>query len=145
MNDALVTTPENSEQPTTGIGKKVMFVDDDRFLLDMYTLKFSKAGYDVKAIDSTEAALKLITAGYQPDMMLVDLVIPGMDGLQFVERVKKEKLLPTTTILMLTNQGSSEDIARAKSLNVDGYIVKATTIPSEVLKEAEKIWAHKQK
>ncbi|KND48293.1 MAG: sensor histidine kinase/response regulator [Parcubacteria bacterium C7867-002] len=145
MNDAPLTSSSSTEQPTTAAGRKVMFVDDDKFLLDMYTLKFSKAGYDVKAIDSTDAALKLVTAGYQPDVMLVDIVIPGMDGLQFVERIKKEKLLPTTTVIMLTNQGSSEDIARAKSLNVDGYIVKATTIPSEVLKEAEKIWANKKK
>ena len=145
MNDSPLTTSQNAEQITVPVAKKVMFVDDDTFLLDMYTLKFSKAGYDVKAIDSTDAALKLITAGYQPDIMLVDIVIPDMDGLQFVERVKKEKLLSATTIIMLTNQGSSEDIARAKSLNVDGYIVKATTIPSEVLKEAEKICANKKK
>ena len=145
MNDSPLTTSQKAEQITVPVAKKVMFVDDDTFLLDMYTLKFSKAGYDVKAIDSTDAALKLIIAGYKPDIMLVDIVIPDMDGLQFVERVKKEKLLPATTVIMLTNQGSSEDIARAKSLNVDGYIVKATTIPSEVLKEAEKICANSKK
>jgi len=144
MNDVPLTTSQDTEQTAVPVSKKVMFVDDDTFLLDMYTLKFSKAGYDVKAIDSTEAALKLIASGYQPDIMLVDIVIPGMDGLQFVERVKKDKSLSTTTIIMLTNQGSSEDIVRAKNLNVDGYIVKATTIPSEVLKEAEKIWANKK-
>jgi DNA-binding response OmpR family regulator len=128
----------------TAVCKKVMFVDDDKFLLDMYTLKFTKAGYEVKTADSTDAALRLINSGYTPDIMLVDIVMPDMDGLQFVERLRKERLATTATLIMLTNQGSSEDIARAKSLNVNGYIVKATTIPSEVLKEVEKICASRK-
>ncbi len=70
-----------------------------------------------------------------------------MDGLELVSQVKKEKLVPTAKLIMLTNQGSSDDISRAKKMNVDGYIVKATTIPSEVLGEVEKIvstksWNH---
>jgi CheY-like chemotaxis protein len=109
----------------------------------MYTLKFNKAGYDVKTADSTDAALRLLSSGYAPDVMLADIVMPDMDGLQFVERVRKERLAPRAIIIMLTNQGSSEDIARAKKLDVNGYIVKATTIPSEVLKEVEKIYAQR--
>jgi CheY-like chemotaxis protein len=137
------TTSEQSSPETTPLKIKVMFVDDDRFLLDMYTLKFNKAGYDVKTADSTDAALRLLSSGYAPDVMLADIVMPDMDGLQFVERVRKERLAPGAIIIMLTNQGSSEDIARAKKLDVNGYIVKATTIPSEVLKEVEKIYAQR--
>ncbi len=119
--------------------RKILFVDDDKFLLDMYALKFSKVGYEVKTADSPDNALKLLREGYEPDVMLVDIVMPGMDGLEFVGVVRKEKLVPSAVIVMLTNQGASDDIARAKKLNVDGYIVKATTIPSEVLAEVEKI------
>lgn len=137
MNEIPPTQSTVSE--TVSNSKKIMFVDDDNFLLDMYTLKFSKAGYEVKAADSTGSALKIISGGYVPDILLVDIVMPEMDGLQFVERVRKNKLIPNTVLVMLTNQGSSEDIARAKNLGVDGYIVKATTIPSEVLREVEKI------
>ena len=123
--------------------KKVFFVDDDRFLLDMYSLKFSKSGYDVKTADSAVAAIKIIREGYVPDIMLVDVVMPEIDGLEFVANLRKERLAPESTIIMLTNQGSSDDIARAKKINADGYIMKATTIPSEVLAEAEKIWSSK--
>ncbi|MEK7646097.1 MAG: response regulator [Patescibacteria group bacterium] len=143
MNDT-PTPPQQIVPDTSSVRTKVMFVDDDKFLLDMYTLKFNKAGYDVKTADSTEAALRLLSSGYMPDILLADIVMPDMDGLQFIERVRKERLAPNATIIMLTNQGSSEDIARAKKLEVNGYIVKATTIPSEVLKEVEKICAHKQ-
>lgn len=128
-------------QPTA---RKILFVDDDTFLLDMYALKFSKSGYVVQSANSTEAGLKLIRDGYVPDVMLVDIVMPGMDGLDFVSAIRKERLISACVIIMLTNQGASDDVARAKKLNVDGYIVKATTIPSEVLSEVEKICASKK-
>ena len=124
--------------------KKVLLIDDDQFLLDMYAIKFNKAGYEVKVADSTSVALKLIRDGGNFDVVLSDIVMPGMDGLELVETILKESLLPKGIIIMLTNQGSSDDIARAKKLNVDGYIVKATTIPSEVLTEVEKICSSKK-
>jgi CheY-like chemotaxis protein len=128
----------------TPIQKKVLFVDDDKFLLDMYVLKFAKAGYEVKTADSTDGALKLIRDGYHPDILLCDIVMPGMDGLELVSTVKREALLPNACVVMLSNQSASDDIARAKKYGVDGYIVKATTIPSEVLREVEKICSSKK-
>ena len=132
-----------SEQPITK--KKIMLVDDDKFLLDMYSLKFSKAGYEVETSDSTDIALKRIQAGYIPDILLVDIVMPGMDGIDFVEVLRKEKLIPQATIIMLTNQGTSEDIGLSQKLHVDGYIVKATTVPSEVLEQVKEICETKKK
>ena len=130
--------------PNPSVPKKILLVDDDRFLLDMYAIKFTKAGYEVKTCDATGLALKMIHEGYTPDITLSDIVMPEMDGLEFVATLRKENLVPKAVIIMLTNQGSSDDIARAKKLNVDGYIVKATTIPSEVLTEVEKICASKK-
>jgi CheY-like chemotaxis protein len=132
-----------TDQPITPSPKKVLLVDDDKFLLDMYAIKFNKSGYEVKTADSTDSALKLLRDGYVPDVMLTDIVMPGMDGLELVSVIKKERLIPASKIIMLTNQGSSDDISRAKKMNVDGYIVKATTIPSEVLGEVEKIISQK--
>ncbi len=130
--------------PSVVPAKKVLLVDDDQFLLDMYAIKFGKAGYEVTIADSTNLALKIIRDGNIPDVMLSDIVMPGMDGLDLVAAIRKDQLLPKAIIIMLTNQGSSDDIARAKKLNVDGYIVKATTVPSEVLTEVEKICASKK-
>ncbi len=127
------------------IQKKILCIDDDRFLLDMYALKFTKAGYQVKTCDSTLTALKMIKEeGYQPDVITCDIVMPGMDGLSLVDVLRKENLASKAVIIMLTNQGTSDDVANAKKLNVDGYIVKATAIPSEVLAEVEKITASKK-
>ncbi len=133
-----------SQIQTSSAPKKVLLVDDDQFLLDMYAIKFNKAGYEVKTADATATALKLVTDGYVPDVILSDIVMPGMDGLEFVATLRRDNIVPNTIIIMLTNQGSSDDIARAKKLQVDGYIVKATTIPSEVLTQVEKICASKK-
>jgi CheY-like chemotaxis protein len=124
--------------------KKILLVDDDQFLLDMYAMKFSKAGYEVKTADSTALALKMVKESFTPDVMLCDIVMPGMDGLELVSAIRRDNLVPKAVIVMLTNQGSSDDIGRAKKMGVDGYIVKATTIPSEVLAQIEKICASKK-
>ncbi len=118
----------------------ILFVDDDSFLLEMYALKFTKNGYEVKTAQGTEEALKLIRDGYEPDILLLDIVMPGMDGIELLSVLRKEELIKKTVVIMLTNQGLPDDIARAKKLNVDGYIIKATTIPSEVLSEVDKIY-----
>ena len=125
--------------------KKILVIDDDKFLLDLYSLKFTKAGYAVTTADSTDVALKMLRDGYAPDVVLADIVMPGLDGLDMIALVRAEKLIAKAAIIMLTNQGASDDVARARKLNVDGYIVKATTIPSEVLAEVEKISQSKSK
>ncbi len=130
------------ETPATQ--KKVMFVDDDKFLLDMYAVKFKNNGYEVRAVDNAEAALKVLRDGFAPDVMFVDMVMPGMDGIEYIEALRKDSLAPKAALIMLTNQGLSDDIARAKKLDVDGYIIKATAVPSDVLREAEKILSKKK-
>ncbi len=113
----------------------VLLVDDDKFLLDMYSLKFSKSGLAVQAVIGSLQALKLLREGLSPDIVILDIVMPTMDGLELLETMRKEKLASKATVVMLTNQSQSADIERAKTLGVDGYIVKATTIPSEVVSE----------
>lgn len=118
----------------------VLFVDDDRFLLDMYIIKFSKNNFDVHTAQDGETALKLLRDGLIIDIMLIDVVIPGINGVELLAAIRKEELIKNTVIIMLTNQGLPDDIAKAKKLNADGYIIKATTIPSEVMGEVMKIY-----
>lgn len=120
---------------------KVFIVDDDKFLLGMYSLKFANNGYDVDTTVGSQPALEKLRAGSKPDILLLDIIMPYMDGLELLKTIREEKLAPGATIVMLTNQSQSSDIERAKELAVDGYIVKAATIPSEVLHEVEKIHA----
>lgn len=124
---------------------KILIVDDDKFLLNMYSKKFKDAGFEVEVMSGTEIALDKIKNGLKPDVMLLDVILPKMTGLEFVERVKDEKLLPDVVFVMLTNQSDSSDINKAKELKVHGYIVKATTIPSEVVEEVTTIIENNRK
>jgi CheY-like chemotaxis protein len=119
---------------------KVLIVDDDKFLLNMYSIKFSKNGFEVNSAGSGEEVLKKIKEGYAPDIILLDIVMPGMDGFEILEALRKDKLAPQASVIMLTNQGQLSDIEKAKSFGVDGYIIKATTIPSEVVAEVTRIY-----
>ena len=122
---------------------KVMIVDDDKFLLNMYALKFKANGFEIDTACGGDDALAKLKAGSKPDILITDLIMPKMDGFAFVSEVKNGKLAEQATIIVLTNQGQSSDIDKAVALGVDGYIVKATTIPSEVVEEVKKIHAKK--
>ena len=113
---------------------RIYLVDDDRFLLDMYALKFKAAGHDAIAHSGGEELLKTLREQPAPDAILLDIIMPGMDGFQVLEAIRKDKLVPPTTkVIVLSNQGQDSDIEKAKSLGASGYIVKASAIPSEVL------------
>lgn len=119
---------------------KVLIVDDDKFLLGMYSLKFANNGYDVETTMGSEVTLEKLRGGYKPDIVLLDIIMPKMSGLELLKIMRQEKLASEAVIVMLTNQSQSSDIEEAKKLGVEGYIVKAATIPSEVMKEVEKIY-----
>lgn len=119
---------------------KIMIVDDDTFLLDMYVLKFKKSGFEVNTATNGMEALSKIKGGFVPEILMADVVMPEMDGFEFIEKIRAEGLLPQTIIVMLTNQSQESDIERAKKLKVHGYIVKASSVPSEVVEEVMNIF-----
>lgn len=114
-------------------------VDDDRFLLDMYAVKFKAAGHTVTAFSGGDELLKVLREGEGPDALLLDIVMPGMTGLEILEVIKRENLKRNTKVIILSNQGQESDIEQAKTLGADGYIIKASAIPSEVFAETIKI------
>ncbi|MDD5152742.1 MAG: response regulator [Candidatus Pacebacteria bacterium] len=114
-------------------GKTIFVVDDDKFLLDMYTVKFKEKGFNViQAFGSTEALEKL-RGGLNPDVILLDVVMPMIDGFELFGIIREEKLAADAKIVMLSNLSQSADIEKAKSLGAKGYIVKALAVPSEVV------------
>jgi len=116
---------------------RVYLVDDDRFLLDLYAVKFKNAGHEVSAFSSGEDLLAALrkTDVVVPDAILLDLVMPGIGGFGALEAMQNEHLAKGAKIIILSNQGKDSDIEKAKQLSADGYIIKASAIPSEVLAE----------
>lgn len=117
----------------------VLLVDDDKFLLDMYKKKFEQNTITAETAVGGEEALTKLREGLKPDILILDIIMPTMDGVELLEIIRKENLVPEATVIMLTNESDREKIEKSKSLGVKGYIVKATSIPSEVVDEAIKI------
>jgi DNA-binding response OmpR family regulator len=115
---------------------RIYITDDDRFLLDLYAVKFKNAGHEISAFGGGEELLTALRkGGAKPDAILLDIVMPGMDGFTALDTIRKEKLAEGSKIIILSNQGQDSDIERARSLGADSYIIKASAIPSEVLSE----------
>jgi CheY-like chemotaxis protein len=129
----------NESQETTKQVGRVMIVDDDQFLLDMYTVKFQGAGYDVGGYTDSSEALEQLRKGEHYDALLFDLIMPGVDGFELMRIVREENLVnDTTAIIVLSNQGQDADMENAKQYHIDGYLIKANTVPSEVLTYVER-------
>lgn len=120
-------------------------MDDDEFLVNMYATKFEKEGYEVETATTSEEALSRLEEGEAPDIFIIDIIMPNISGLEVLERVKEKNLAPGTHAIMLTNQGGEEQIEKAKELGAAGYIVKATSIPSEVVEKVKEIEADAKK
>lgn len=125
--------------------KKILIVDDDSFLLDMYALKFSKSNFSVSTALGAEQALEKLRGGLSPFVILLDIMMPLMDGFELLEKIKEDKLAPDSITIFLSNRGQSSDITRAEALGASGYIIKASCIPSEVVEKVVSIINNKKK
>lgn len=114
---------------------KILIIDDDEFLLDMYSIKFREQGFDVEIAFSGLDGIEKIKGGLIPDIILVDLVMPNMDGFEFLKEVKGKNLLKSAKIIILSNLGQESDIKKGLSLGADDYIIKAHFTPSEIIKK----------
>ena len=140
-NVAKSLTPKASQwytklimEPTT-TPKKIFIVDDDKFLLDMYTFKFKEKGFDVIQAFGSIDALNKLKGGIVPDIMLLDVVMPTMDGFELLSIIKNEKLAPNAKVLVLSNLGQPTDVEKGRSLGANGYVIKASATPSEVVEK----------
>ena len=111
----------------------ILLVDDDKFLLDMYGMKFSQGGYTVEACLCANEALGILRGGFQPDVLLFDLTMPELDGFTFLKALSDEHLATNSIKIALTNQSDESEKAKALEMGASRYIVKASMIPSEVV------------
>lgn len=124
--------------------RTILIVDDDSFLLDMYAVKFSEAKYTVDTAKSVEEALAKLRGGAAYDVVVLDMVMPRLTGLDLLRAMQAESLGGTPVRIVLSNQGEKSDIEGAMKLGADGYIVKANVIPSEVVARVDTYFESKK-
>ena len=126
-----------------GEKKKILIVDDDSFLLDMYALKFSQNNFEVYTASLASQAIEKLKKGLVPDLMLMDIIMPEMNGFEMLEQINKENLSPNSLKIFLSNQSEQKDIEEGHRLGAVGYIVKANSTPTEVIDQVIKILKEK--
>jgi len=116
---------------------RVLLVEDDEFLQRMYATKFEREGLEVITASDGEAAFSVLQKN-EVKLALVDIMMPKMDGFEFLKKVRADKKLSSLPVIVLTNLNNEEDIRQAKKLGALEYIVKANFLPSEVLEIMKK-------
>ncbi|MBM3256631.1 MAG: response regulator [Candidatus Moranbacteria bacterium] len=118
--------------------KKVLIIEDDPFIADVYVLKLESEGYSVEtAEDGAKGMEKLKNKKY--DVVLLDIIMPNMDGFKVLERIKMAPELNKIPVVILTNLSQKKDIQKGIDLGAADYIVKTKFTPTEVIKTINKV------
>lgn len=118
--------------------KSILLVEDDPFLVDIYTTKLTEAGFSLQVATNGKEALKKIKED-TVDLLLLDIVLPNFNGWEILRKIEKDDNLKSLKVVILSNLGEKEEIEKGLKLGVAKYLVKAHYTPSEVAEEIKKI------
>ncbi len=110
---------------------KIAIVEDDVAISQMYRIKFEAEGYEVETAENGKIGLELIK-DIKPDIVLLDLMMPEMDGEEMLKRLRKESWGKDVKVIILTNMGESEAPEGIKDMGVEAFILKANMTPRQV-------------
>ena len=117
---------------------KILLVEDDEFLANMYRAKLEIENYEVVMALNGEAGLHMAEEK-NPDLILLDIVMPKMNGFEVLNHLKSDKDLKKIPVILLTNLGQKEDFEKGLKLGADEYLIKAHFLPSEVISKINKM------
>jgi|SRR3989338_11700057 len=113
---------------------KVLIVEDDTMILDMYVQKFEQEGFAVFHLDRGDDVVE-IAEKEQPKIILLDVIMPGLDGFAVLRDLKANDKTKNIPVMMLTNLGQDEDKSKGLTLGAVGYIIKSSMTPGDVVKK----------
>lgn len=117
---------------------KILVIEDDAFLRELVTQKLSKEGFDViEAANGEEGVSKAKTES--PDCVLLDLILPGIDGFQTLALIRSDAALSSVPVIILSNLGQQDDIDKGLKLGATDYLIKAHFTPGEIIAKIKEI------
>lgn len=120
------------------MAKNILLVEDDEMLNAMYTQKFTKEGYSVVSAFNGAEGVKMAEE-HHPDIILLDIIMPKMDGFAALKKLKKNDSTKDLPVILLTNLGQEEDIRKGKELGAEDYFIKANHTPQEVVEKVKEV------
>jgi len=120
------------------MAKKILIIEDDKFLRELIAKKLQKEGYEIsEAVDGEEGIKKVKEE--KPDLVLLDLILPGIDGFEVLSRAKEDPALSQIPVIILSNLGQKEDVERGLGLGAVDYLIKAHFTPGEIIEKIRAI------
>ncbi len=120
----------------------VLFVDDDPDVCDLVTYKLEQSGFDVRRASDGDAALREV-AKKVPDLVLLDVMMPGVSGLEVLERWRKDEATAAMPVIMLTAKAQENDVERGFELGADDYVIKPFS-PRELVRRVTAVLSRRQ-
>lgn len=117
---------------------KILLIEDDPFLLSMYSSKFEMENFRVISADDGEKGLKA-AKNNKPNVILLDILMPKMNGFEVLEQLKADQETRDIPVILLTNLNQKDEIERGLSLGADDYLIKAHFMPTEVVNKIKKV------
>lgn len=122
-----------------GEGKlKILLVEDDLFLVSMYSTKFEMLNYEVVSATNGEDGLKKAKE-CAPHIILLDILLPAMNGFDVLQKLKSESSTKEIPVILLTNLNQKDELDKGRKLGADDYLIKAHYLPSEVVDKIEEV------
>jgi len=120
------------------MAKKILIIEDDKFLRELIAQKLIKEGYDiVEAVDG-EKGIKSVKEE-KPDLILLDLILPGIDGFEVLAKIKENLVLSQIPVIILSNLGQKDDIERGLKIGAVDYLIKAHFTPGEIVEKVKTV------
>jgi len=119
--------------------KKVLLVEDDPFLIDIYSSKLKESGFIVSVVEDGERALQKIKEE-TPDLVVLDIVLPKTDGWEIMREIKKDKKLNSLKVVILSNLGQKGEIEKGLEMGAQKYLIKAHYTPSEIVNQIKEVF-----
>ena len=114
--------------------KKILLIEDDSFIIDIYITKLKEVGFSVQsAVNGEEALVKIKQS--RPDLVLLDIVLPQVTGFEFLQEIKSMPELKNVPVIVLSNLGQKKEVEKGLSLGAAKYLIKAHYTPTEVVEE----------
>ena len=120
------------------MAKKILVIEDDKFLRELITRKLSDDGFvTVEAMDGEEGIKKVKEE--KPDLVLLDLILPSIDGFEVLSQIKKDENLKSIPIIILSNLGQKEEVEKGLKMGAVDYLIKAHFTPGEIIEKIKNI------
>lgn len=121
------------------MNKKILLIEDDAYVRDLYQTVLSKEGYVVSMAEDGEEALEVVGQDSY-DLILLDIMLPKLTGIEVLKRLKSNDSTKNTPVYLLTNLGDEGVIDEAFKIGANGYLLKAKYLPKQVVKEVNKFF-----